>query len=305
MLCLGIGGGGDVVGALGVAEWVRSLGAEAVVGGISWERRPIDPRPGPRSLDEVTGAERLSESCALAGAEARVGADGPRFAEGRMAGFLAEPVLLVDPGPGPGALARDLAAACVHLGCGAILLIDVGGDVLGHGDEAGLASPLCDAVLLAAAPGLAAAGLDVIAAVFGAGCDGELTPDEVLARIAEVAGGGGLLGAAGLTPSATDLLERAVAVVPTEASAQAVACARGAVGPAPIRRGRRTVPRSPLGALTFFLDPAVAMATAARLAAAVEPATSLLDAQRILGEMGVHTELDLEREAAADARVRH
>lgn len=287
------------MGALGVAEWVRALGAKAVVGGISWERRPIDPEPGPRRLDEVTGAERLSECCALAGPEARVGPDGPRFAEGRMAGFLAEPVLLVDPGPGPAALARDLAAACAHLGCGAILLIDVGGDVLGHGDEAGLASPLCDAVLLAAAPGLAAAGLEVVAAVFGAGCDGELTPDEVLARIAEVAAAGGLLGAAGLSPATADRLEGAIAVVPTEASAQALACARGALGPAPIRRGRRTVLRSPVGAITFFLDPVAAIGSAARLAAAVRDATSLLDAQRILGELGVRTELDLEEEAAA------
>jgi hypothetical protein len=286
------------VGALGVADWVRSLGAEAVVGGISWERRPIDPQPGPRRLDEVTGTEVLSECCALAGPEARVGAAGPRFAEGLMAGFLGEPVLLVDPGAGPSALARDLAAACAHLGCGAILLIDVGGDVLGHGDEAGLASPLCDAVLLAAAPGLAAAGLEVVAAVFGAGCDGELTPEEVLARIAEVAAGGGLLGAAGLSPAATERLERAVTVVPTEASAQAVACARGALGPASIRRGRRTVMRSPVGALTFFLDPAVTIATAARLAAAVTGASSLLDARRILGELGVRTELDLEEDAA-------
>ena len=42
--------------------------------------------------------------------------------------------------------------------------MDVGGDVLGHGDEPGLASPLCDAILLASA---AHCPVDCIAAVFG------------------------------------------------------------------------------------------------------------------------------------------
>ena len=46
-LVLGIGGGGDVVGALATAEACRAHGARPVVGGVTWERRPIDPRPGP------------------------------------------------------------------------------------------------------------------------------------------------------------------------------------------------------------------------------------------------------------------
>jgi hypothetical protein len=47
-LVLGIGGGGDVVGALATAEVCRLHRAEPVVGGVTWERRPIDPQPGPR-----------------------------------------------------------------------------------------------------------------------------------------------------------------------------------------------------------------------------------------------------------------
>jgi hypothetical protein len=49
-LVIGIGGGGDVVGALATAEAARLYhGARPVVGGVSWERRPIDPVPGPRA----------------------------------------------------------------------------------------------------------------------------------------------------------------------------------------------------------------------------------------------------------------
>ena len=65
-LAVGIGGGGDVVGALAVAD---AAGIPARVGGLTWERRPIDPLPGPRRLSEVSGAEELVEGAALAGPE--------------------------------------------------------------------------------------------------------------------------------------------------------------------------------------------------------------------------------------------
>jgi len=292
-----VGGGGDVVGALAVAEHARALGTAAMVGGTTWERRPIDPRPGPRRLAEVAGARALNAAVALAGPDTR-GPGGFRFAEAHMARVLGEPVVLVDPNPGPAEVADGLAEACAALGCDLVVLVDVGGDVLAHGDEPGLASPLCDALLLAAAPALAAR-VDVLGAVFGAGCDGELRPDEVLARLAEVAAAGGLLGAAWISPRAAQRVAAAVAAVPTEASAQALACARGALGPAPIRGGRRTVQRSPLGALTFYFDPLLALAGPAPLARAVIGARDLREARDRLARRGVSTELDLEEAAAA------
>ena len=57
-LVIGIGGGGDVVGALATAEACRIYGgARPVLGGVTWERRPIDPAPGPRRVDEVEDQE--------------------------------------------------------------------------------------------------------------------------------------------------------------------------------------------------------------------------------------------------------
>ena len=302
VLAVGIGGGGDVVGALATAELARALGTPAVVGGLTWERRPIDPLPGPRRIDELTAPARvLNDAVALAGPDT-TGPGGFAFAESHLARHLGEPTLLLDPTGGPPAVAAGLAGAAAELGCDTVVLVDVGGDVLGHGDEAGLASPLADAVCLAAAAPLHAAGLVVLAAVFGAGCDGELTPAEVLDRVAEVAAGGGHLGTWGPGPGPDGILERldaAVAEVPTEASAMALRCARGATGEVPIRAGRRTVQLTPAGALTFFLDPAVAVATAARCAAAVAGAGSLAEANAILNARGVRTELDYEAEHAA------
>jgi hypothetical protein len=304
VLLIGMGGGGDVVGALGVTDLIDRLGTEWVLGGVAWERSPIDPRPGPRSLEEMRGG-RPCGSAAVLTEGGTTSTDGVEFSESKMAGHLDKPVLLLDITRGPAALATGLAEAATELGCDAIVLLDVGGDVLAHGHEAGLASPLCDAVVLAAGMILArSAGRDadgrrwggeLIASVYGPGCDGELTPDEVLERITELQTAGALLGAWGLTPEGCRLVERAAEVVPTEASLMAVRCARGERGTVEIRSGRRTVELTPLGGLTFFFDPLVAASSALPLAAAVAPAASLEEAHDALMGMGIRTELDLER----------
>ncbi|HEX5980937.1 MAG TPA: DUF1152 domain-containing protein [Thermoleophilaceae bacterium] len=299
-LCLGIGGGGDVVGALASAEHCRiEYGARPVLGGVTWERRPIDPQPGPRGGDEIEGARPLTPPLLLASAATRVRSSGVRFAESRMAELLGEETVLVDANHGPAAIAAGLAGAAAVLGCDVVVFVDVGGDVLAHGDEPGLASPLCDSVLLAAAVRMAEQrSPKVLGAVFGIGCDGELTPDEVLARIEEVERGGGLLGRIPIEEPVARRLDGAVAAIPTEASALALRAHRGENGRIDIRGGRRSVDLRPLAAATVFFDPVVAARTAARLAAAVHDARDLGAANDILHGLGVRTELDYERDAS-------
>jgi hypothetical protein len=298
-LVLGIGGGGDVVGALAVAEHFRVFhGANPIVGGVAWERSVVDPEPGPRHADEIENALEIAPGVLAASGETVVRASGVRFAESRVAGMLGVQTVLVDVSVGPRAIADGLQAATGAMGCDLIVFLDVGGDALAHGDEPGLGSPLCDAVMLAAADLLAEREVPVLGAVFGTGCDGELTPSEVLERLAEVATAGGLAGAVGLTPEVAGLLEQAVAAVPTEASAQAVRAFRGVSGEVPIRDGRRSVLLSPLAAVTFFFLVPAAVRSAARLALAVRSASNLDEANAILRSLGVRTELDWEMEHA-------
>lgn len=295
-LVLGMGGGGDVVGALATAEFARIYdGADPVVGGLTWERAAIDPTPGPRSVDEIEGAEQLAPGVLLAGAQTRVRDEEVYFAESRMAQFLGEATVLVDIHHGPAAVCRGLAVAAAQLNCDLIVFIDVGGDVLAQGDEAGLRSPLCDSVTLASASLLREEGHPVLAGIFGLGCDAELTPDEVLARLARVAAAGGLLGARGLTEAVAQRLEGAVELVPTEASAQAVRAFRGASGTATIRGGARELELTTMATLTFYLGIEATMSASGRLAGAVLGTSSLEEANQALHRLGVRTELDLER----------
>jgi hypothetical protein len=138
----------------------------------------------------------------------------------------------------------------------------------------------------------------VLAAIFGVGCDAELTPDEVFARISHVAAAGGLCGARGLTEPVVERLEGAMELVPTEASAQAVRAFRGACGLVAIRDGARTLELTAAAALTFYLDVEVTVRAAGRLARAVADASSLREANAALNALGVRTELDFELEIA-------
>jgi hypothetical protein len=296
---LGAGGGGDVVGALAVARLCESLGTRFVLGGVAWERIVIDPRPGPRPMAEVTGGRPLGAHAMLADGDTAT-ADGTAFSEALMARHLGAETVLIDVAAGVAGAADGIAVASDELGCDLVVCADVGGDIIATGAEPGLASPLCDAVMLAATVAAASDALAVVLAVVGAGCDGELTPDEVTARIAAAARAGAWRGAWGIEPGVADELEAAARASYTEASLQVVRCVRGELGEVPIRQGRRTVHLSPIGALALFCDPMTSLPAWAPLAAAVAGSDGLEGAQSALARLGLRTELDYERSRAGE-----
>src|SRR5579871_3667429 len=145
-LVIGMGGGGDVVGALATAEFARLYdGADPVLGGLAWERRPIDPVPGARTTSEIEGADEVAPGVLMAGPRTRVRERGVLFAESRMAGLLGQPTVLLTLEGGVAAIAAGLRSAARELGADMFVFVDVGGDVLAQGQEPGLRSPLCDA----------------------------------------------------------------------------------------------------------------------------------------------------------------
>src|SRR5258705_4286144 len=94
-LVIGVGGGGDVVGALAAARFLEFCGLGFVLGSLSWERNVYDPIPGPRKLGETRNVRILHPFAWMANADSQTDT-GVYFAESRMAAALAKEVLLVD-----------------------------------------------------------------------------------------------------------------------------------------------------------------------------------------------------------------
>lgn len=292
-LVFGAGCCGDVVSAVPTARLLERHGVAVLLGGVAWERVVVDPRPGPRSFDEIDGIERLNDAVALASGETRTH-DGVEFAETHVARHYGEEVALIDVGGGAAGVARGIDDACERLDVDLVVGTDAGGDVLAAGDEPGIASPLTDALMLAA---LSSLETEACLGVFGYGSDGELTLPEVGDGIARAARRGGLLGAWGLTPRIVEELEGLLEVVTTEASRLPVHAARGEVGEVPIRGGDRTVELTPASTVTFYLDPE-AVAGTSDLHRHVRGTESFDAAQAALNEAGYETELDVERRIA-------
>jgi hypothetical protein len=297
-LVLGIGGGGDVVGALAVGRIVEALGTPFALGGVSWERIAVDPHPGPRAVAEIRAARPLNDTAVLAGPTTST-PEGIAFSEARMAEHLGAETVLIDPTRGAVGAAEGIAGAATALECDLLIGVDVGGDALARGGEPGLASPLCDAVMVAA--GLRAADeLTAVLAVAGPGCDGELSVAEVLERVAALGRAQAWLGTWGVTPRIADELDAAAKLVTTEASLQVARCARGEIGVTHIRGGRRRVELGPVGSLVFVFDPVAATAEELPLVHAVRDTRSIEEARDALAALGIATELDYELSRAGE-----
>jgi hypothetical protein len=250
-------------------------------------------------VTQIEGGRALGANAVLASAKTTT-PEGVPFSESRMAEHLGADTVLIDVSGGAAGVADGIAFSCDALGCDLVVLADVGGDVIARGDEPELASPLCDAVMLAATVALADRVRPLLAVV-GPGCDGELTAAEVMARAGLAAGAGAWIGTTSVPVQLADEIERAAAVTGTEASLQVARCARGETGEAPIRRGRRSVELGPAGALCLYFDPLISLADWAPLTAVVAEAGDLNGARDALAARGVRTELDYERERAAES----
>jgi hypothetical protein len=291
-LVLGIGGGGDVVGSIGVGRRCEALGTEFVLGGVAWERLPIDPVPGPRPAEQIHGGRRAGARAVIADGKTST-PEGVLFSESHVAAHLGTETVLIDVTAGAVGAAEGIAAAAAELGCDLVVYADVGGDAIATGVEPGLGSPLCDAVMLAAGHRLRAE-LDGVTCVIGAGCDGELTIAEVLDRIGALTEARSWIGAFQIEADAAEEILRAAEPTGTEASVQLARSALGARGEVEIRGGRRHLVLSPLSALGFCFDLEAALPQLPLVAAVLESET-LEQGRDALNDLGVSTELDYEQ----------
>ena len=299
-IVIGVGGGGDVVGALAAARFLEFCGLTFTLGGLSWERYVYDPVPGPRLLSELDHIELIHPCVGRANSETQTRYK-VHFAESKMAEIYGRDVLLVDINSGVKGVVEGLELTLERFKADLLVGIDVGGDSLAQGGEKGLRSPLADSIMLAAYAEMEARGHRALWGVFGYGSDGEMTTQELEKALSVIAKAGGLLGAWSLTPKVVAELEQVIKEVKTEASAIPVECARGAWGEKKIRYDERRVKLTPLTALTFYLSPSVVLRTLSRPARSVAQSASLDEANEALHAMGLRTELDLERDRYREA----
>lgn len=295
-LVIGMGGGGDVLGCVPTANYLNFLGVESILGGLTWERKVVDPKPGPRKMGEIQNIKLLSDTVGLATASTRAGQ--VRFTESIVAEALGEETLLVDINRGVVGAYNELAKAIKKLGVDLVVGIDVGGDSLARGDEDGIRSPLADATMLCVLRKLEES-TPTLHGVIGMGCDGELTLDELYMNIAAVAKRGGFLGARGMSDADKKVLARILPKTKSEASAMVLEAANGGYGERTIRQEKRKFILTPMATLTLYFDPAVVYEIS-RPAKLIDKTKNLRDADKILRKAGHITELYIEEELVGE-----
>ncbi len=294
---LGVGGGGDVVTAVVLRRFLSFFGLESFVGGVVWERFPVDPFPGPISLKELNPVKVFGESLGWVNGETTAYRGGvlvkPQLT--RISKYLGEDLLGVDLWMSPLQIVEDLVSTANRFGVGLVVGVDVGGDVLAVGGEKNLWSPLADQVMLTVLAKLKKKGYETLLAVHGLGVDGELNVEYLLKRISQIAKIGGYLGARGLNCEDAELLEKLVKVAETESSLLPLKAFKGEYGEYEIRLGTRKAMLTPLSTVTFLLDP-LKIFEASPMAKAIVKAKNLEEANKTLNQMGIYTELDLEKD---------
>ncbi len=293
-ILLGIGGGGDVVGTLPTANLFETNGLECVLGGLSWERSSIDPEPGPRKFEESRNVTKINDAVWLCNRNSTT-RSGARFAEAGIAEVLKEQTLLIDINFGPQKVFQAIADTARKLQADVVVGIDVGGDVLGFGDERGLMSPLADAVMTAALYMLSFT-MPTMMGVFGFGSDGELSKEELERSFRILAQNNGLLGSWGISTETLILMEKVIKVVPTEASRTPVEYVKGAFIPTSIRNRSRDVELDMRSTVTFYMNPKVVYEKISAPARVVYETQTIEEASAKLNKAGIRTELDIERD---------
>ncbi|MGW2274561.1 DUF1152 domain-containing protein [Streptomyces yangpuensis] len=271
-LYVAAGGGGDPLGTLiaartltaepGPAASAASAADLPLIATYAWERPEITAVAGPLGEHHFTGLAR-----GAGGAPAFTSGTRARRPAGStlpgLARDLPARLLLLDPAAGLAALAGRIGAMAGAAG-GRIRIVDIGGDILTHGDEPGLCSPFGDALTLAACH---LTGIPTTVHVAGPGLDGEIDEATLLARIP------GHRRPLTPGPAAASAAARALAWHPSEASALWAAAVHGARGT--VRTAHHTVEltdASP-GLYHLPLEEAVAHNPVARALIEERPAT--------------------------------
>ncbi|NKY89781.1 DUF1152 domain-containing protein [Nocardia veterana] len=285
-VAIAAGGGGDAITASALAGALPELDIAAVMS-WSWDRLMMDPTPGPRTAADFVGLVDRGGVCEVP-QTARLSGPG-RSTLPQLARHIPQPLLLIDASGGVVGLADQMRAAAGAFGADRLVIVDVGGDIVAKGDEGNLRSPLADAVTLAAAM---RTELPVRVLVAGTGLDGELTSDEVIARLAFF----DAKLCRHLRGADYSALQEIWAWHPSEANGLLAVAAAGFRGRAETQRG--AVIEVTDAAVDVHDVPADALARST-LAAAISETKRFADIEHVLRRCRGYSDVDVERDKLA------
>jgi hypothetical protein len=288
-LVLAAGGGGDALGALMVTSHVGCRGTP-LIATYAWERLRIDPSPGPRGRDGFSGLGLVGG----VPAEILMGSDTVPPGSSTLPRLVQSSDLrlfLLDPLKGALGLHEQIVMLAESLSVRRVVVLDVGGDILGRGDEPNLLSPLADGLVLSSTFDL---NIPVEAWVLGPSVDGELD-DLTVHRLLES------LGAERIgnvnTEDATPVL-KLLEWHPSEATALVSAAALGIRGSVEMRR-RDNIVILRDGSATLWRVPVEAMRENSLFLEDLSRTSTLDEADDVIRPMA-GSELDYERDKAKD-----
>jgi hypothetical protein len=284
-LIVAAGGGGDAVAAAMLDAALYGGRDRAVILTYAWDRLIIDPVPGPRGPANFTGLHQLTPTVYAVPADAQpiapAGSTLPR-----LAAELPHTFALIDPHHGAEGMARQLEELITELSPESIDVLDVGGDILAHGDEPTLKSPLGDALTLAACAQVNAAMRLLIA---GPGLDGEIPAETLHDRM------GPRIHT--LTAEHVEPISTVLQWHPSEATAMLAATARGVRGLCEVRDAGLPVPLTDEGPTVHEADLDEALHRN-ELARRLVSTTTLEEAETHSREVCGYSEIDYERNKA-------
>lgn len=287
-LIVAAGGGGDAVAAAMLHAALYGVDDEpALILTYSWDRLIIDPVPGPRAPSDFTGLHQLTPHVWTVPGTATP--KPPHAATlPRLAAELPHTFALIDPYAGVTGITRQLNELAAHFTPETIDLLDVGGDILAHGDEPTLRSPLADALTLAACT-RAQANTDIRLLVAGPGLDGELPAATLRPRL------GPLITT--FTPTDAQVIAPILNWHPSEVTALLAATALGTRGLCEIRDAGLLAPLTSEGPTVHEVHLTTAFTTN-HLARAIADTTTLGEAEEHCRTVCGTSEIDYERAKA-------
>jgi len=295
-LIIGVGGGGDVIQSIPVANHLRLLGVgEILVGGVGscwWmpDGHPVSQDAsamtyGPIVFDvtELTDSQPWTKQ--IVGVSSSSHWHGRQPAEAVLADRLGGTPFVAGLTHGAAGLRDNLRQLVAERGIDLVVGVDIGSDSFHDGTETlGAQTSLIDFLSIGA---LSQLDVPVVYALAGYGADGEMQIEELDARVSRVMAAGGFLGAIGLTQRDVVEMLDACALYPDPIEHYAALAARGEFG---LRRVQTCTPWgipvriTPMAAMILFFDPAVMIEQACRGVAALRHTTSLAEAERIYAE---------------------